>query len=87
PELFSEANLWMMTEIIDGFDFTLNVPFGAFVSQCVRKRMWNYLSRSTSRSRKMVTGGNEALMEVSDYRSGDPPVDVEDEFARLRDFL
>jgi RNA polymerase primary sigma factor len=86
-ELFSEANLWMMTEIIDGFDFRLGVPFGAFVSQCVRKRLWTYLSRSSVGRRKMVTGNNEALTEVTDYRSENKDSCIVDEFTNLRDFI
>ncbi len=88
PELFSEANLWMMTEIIDAFDFRLKVPFGAFVSQCIRKRLWNYLSRSTVSRRKMITGDNAIFTGVSDYRSVENEnLNVEDEFTKLRDFL
>lgn len=87
-ELFSEANLWMMTDIIDGFDFRIGVPFGAFISQCIRKRMLNYLWRSTNNRRKMMTSNSTALMEISDYRAViEDSVNINDEFRQLRDFL
>lgn len=88
-ELFSEASLCMVTEIIDNFDFRMKVPFGAFVSQCLRKRIWNYLSRSTHTRRKVITGDDVALMELSDYRSNYKETDesIRDGYAALRDLI
>lgn len=87
PELFSEAYLWMMTEIIDGFDFTKGVPFGAFVSQCVRRRLWTYLSRSYKARKRCGTDEAEAIGNVCDHRCTDECDTVADRFATLRDLI
>lgn len=86
PELFSEASLWMVMDIIDGFDFTKGGPFGAFVSLCVRRNMWKHLTKANKAQKRC--GGDEALGTVCDHRRGEcEAACIEDEFSRLRDFI
>jgi len=84
-ELLSEASMWMMTGIIDSYDYRLGVPFGAFAAGAVRKDLWNYLDKV---KREKSQTGDFKLCSVEDHRRGEHEASqVEDELEKLREYL